>query len=1204
MHLLKIKGPFFWARSFIFLFVFFTGYTYGQNYNMTNGVINTCSGNFYDSGGPGSGPNSYGNDENFVFTICPEVSGQLTQVDFTVWNTQANLDILSIYNGSDTSAPLLGTFSGNAANSPDFVSATPDNLSGCLTFQWISNESGATTGWEAVISCFLPCQTINTFLDSASPEPNDDGYIKVCVGDEITLTGSATFSSDSAGATYEWDLGNGISVPGTTATFSYDEPGVYIANLVVHDTNTSGDPEGCSNNNRIEQVIQVDTGFDFTGSAPASPEICFGEQVAISAVVTPIEYINDCAPPVSGTTYLPDGSGVSYTTSVLVDCFDSGATITNVNQLMNICVTIEHSYSGDLDITIISPNGQEAQLFEQAGGGTYFGGANDDGTSTPGTGETYCFSMSGSVLLQDATTITNGSPPNNSWTPGTYLPYQSFNSLIGSPLNGTWTIEIVDNLAIDNGYIFEWWLEFDPNLQPPEYSFTPEIVSESWDSDPTIVSISGQDIVVQPNSDGTFCYTYRVIDDFGCEYEEEICVVVLPDIVVNEPVDIFTCETGAGTPYSFDLLSNDTIILAGNPSPADYVVTYYNSQEDADAETSALSGDMTSYPGVDNEEIFVRIEYLNTDCYETSSFFLRVIAQPVINPVLALTLCDDQSNDGEELFDLDSQTADILGDQDPSDFLVTYYISQSDADLGTTGALTSPYLSGNASIYVRIDDVGGAGCFIVSNSSVFDLILLEADDSEFTLTPDCNGATANVTGVLGGLFSFSTPPVDGAVIDPNTGLLSNGSYGTTYEISYTTSGVCPTTTIQNVTTLDPIDSSFTMQANCNGATSQILGVTGGVFSFAITPTDGATIDATTGEVTNATSSATYSISYETVGNCPTISTVDVTVLAEEFATFTMTPTCDGGFATITGDLGGTFTFASAPTDSAVIDPSTGTITSGSFGAIYDVSYTTGGPCPVSTEESVTVLAEEFSDFTMTPNCNGGTAVVTGDAGGVFAFVTAPTDGALIDAATGEVSGASPGASYVLSYSTTGSCPDVTSVTLTVLDEEFATFTMTPTCDGGVASVSGTLGGIFSFATPPSDSAVIDATTGTISGGTFSQTYSVVYTTSGPCPDTNSIDVTAYAEEFATFTMTATCDGGFATITGDLGGTFTFASAPTDSAVIDASTGTITSGSFGATYGVSYTTGGPCPVSTVESVTVLAEEFSDFTMTPNCNGGTA
>ncbi len=920
-------------------------------------------------------------------------------------------------------------------------------------------------------------------------------------------------------------------------------------------------------------------------------------------MATPIEYINDCAPPVSGTTFLPDGSGVSYTTSILVDCFDSGMTITSANQLMNVCVTMEHSYSGDLDITIISPNGQEAQLFEQAGGGTYFGGANDDGTTTPGTGETYCFSMSGSVLLANAQTITNGSPPNNSWTPGTYLPYQSFNNLIGSPLNGTWTIEIVDNLAIDNGYIFEWWLEFDPNLQPPEYSFTPEIVSESWDPDPTIVSISGQDIVVQPDSDGTFCYTYRVIDDFGCEYEEEICVVVFPDIVVNEPIDLFTCETGAGAPYSFDLLSNDAIILAGNPSPSDYVISYYDSQANADSETNPLSGDLTAYSGVDNEEIFVRIEYLNTDCYETSSFFLRTIAQPVINPTLSLTLCDDQSNDGAELFDLDSQSASILGSQDPTDFLVTYYISQADAD-SATGAPTSPYLSGNASIYVRIDDVGGAGCFVVSNSSVFDLILLEADDSSFVLTPNCNGASATITGVVGGLFSFSIPPIDGAVIDPNTGLITNGSYGTTYEIAYTTNGVCPTTTIQTVTTLDAIDSSFAMSANCSGATAQILGATGGVFSFALTPTDGAMINSSTGEITNATSGATYSISYETVGSCPTITTVDVTVLAEEFATFSMTPTCDGGFATITGDTGGIFSFASTPTDSAVIDPTTGTITLGSFGTTYDVTYTTAGSCPASTTASVTVLAEEFSDFSMTPNCEGGIATILGDTGGTFAFVTTPTDGAVIDVVTGEVTGASPSSSYDISYTTAGPCPDVTTVTLTVLDEEFATFTMTPTCDGGVASITGTLGGVFSFASPPSDSAVIDPSTGTISGGSFSQTYTVVYTTTGPCPNTTSLDVTTYDEEFADFTMTPTCDGGFATITGDTGGIFTFASISTDSAVIDPTTGTITLGSFGTTYDVTYTTAGPCPASTTVSVTVLAEEFSDFNMTPNCEGGNA
>ena len=42
----------------------------------------------------------------------------------------------------------------------------------------------------------------------------------------------------------------------------------------------------------------------------------------------------------------------------------------------------------------------------------------------------------------------------------------------------------------------------------------------------------------------------------------------------------------------------------------------------------------------------------------------------------------------------------------------------------------------------------------------------------------------------------------------------------------------------------------------------------------------------------------------------------------------MTPTCDGAAATVTGLDGGTFAFDTAPTDGAVIDSSTGTITAG------------------------------------------------------------------------------------------------------------------------------------------------------------------------------------------------------------------------------------------------------------------------------------
>ena len=118
-------------------------------------------------------------------------------------------------------------------------------------------------------------------------------------------------------------------------------------------------------------------------------------------------------------------------------------------------------------------------------------------------------------------------------------------------------------------------------------------------------------------------------------------------------------------------------------------------------------------------------------------------------------------------------------------------------------------------------------------------------------------------------------------------------------------------------------------------------------------------------------------------------TVNVTVNQNGDASFTLTPTCDGATAVITGDTGGTFSFNPAPGDGAMIDAATGTITGGTSGATYTVEYATTGACAASSTESVTTLTTADASFTMTATCDGGTATITGDAGGAFSFNPAP-----------------------------------------------------------------------------------------------------------------------------------------------------------------------------------------------------------------------
>jgi subtilisin-like proprotein convertase family protein len=228
-------------------------------------------------------------------------------------------------------------------------------------------------------------------------------------------------------------------------------------------------------------------------------------------------------------------------------------------------LNIEHSYAGDLDIKIISPDGQEVILFNQAGFGTYLGGANDDGSNDPGVGADYCFSMDATTLLQDGNTILAGNPPRSSWEPGAYLPAQSFDQLLGTSLNGEWCIQILDNLSIDNGYIFSWELNFDSNIQLEDYSFVPTISSQSWDTDSSITDVNGNVITVAPSGSGEYCYTFRTVDVLGCEYTEDVCITVADQN--QAPVTYYRDSDGDG----FGDLNN-TLIECSSIPPNGFVL--------------------------------------------------------------------------------------------------------------------------------------------------------------------------------------------------------------------------------------------------------------------------------------------------------------------------------------------------------------------------------------------------------------------------------------------------------------------------------------------------------------------------------------------------------------------------------------------------------------------------------------------------------
>ena len=497
----------------VFIFLFVSDFQ-AQTYNMSNSTINSCGGNFYDSGGIGN----YANSQMITMTFCSSTPGADIVIDFTSFDLESGYDFLSIYDGNNAGSPLIGTYSGTTLPGA-FTSST-----GCLTFVFNSDGSITQGGWVAGISCAQPCQTVESTA-SYNPLPNPDGIVYLCQGDVLEMNGSANYPLNGAGyiqsdatSSFEWSTQDGPSQNGQNTSHTFNNAGAYIIALQLTDVN------GCENTDNIYQTVLVSTSPQFFDSPSNPSELCEGQQSALFGVASPTEHTESCVTPTPPYLALPDGSGASYSTSIDLECYGPGQTLDDITDLLDICVNMEHSYMGDLDIVIECPSGQQVTLVDYPNGGTNtFLGVPVDNDATPaaqGVGFDYCWSPS----------ATNGDWGVNSGgtlASGTYASTFPMTNLIGCEMNGEWTLTITDNLASDNGFIFSWGINFNPTIVPPLLNFTPTIDSDSWQSDPSIVTGSNP-IIIQPVSSGNLCFVYEVTDDFGCTYDTSYCIDVLP----------------------------------------------------------------------------------------------------------------------------------------------------------------------------------------------------------------------------------------------------------------------------------------------------------------------------------------------------------------------------------------------------------------------------------------------------------------------------------------------------------------------------------------------------------------------------------------------------------------------------------------------------------------------------------------------------
>jgi hypothetical protein len=118
------------------------------SYKMVAGTktITKCGATITDAGGKF---NDYSVSVTSTLTIKPDVANKNTRITFSEFATEEGYDFLYIYDGANTSSPLLGKYSGTTAP-PSFTSSA---TGGELTLKFTSDNTGNDKGFIAYTDC-------------------------------------------------------------------------------------------------------------------------------------------------------------------------------------------------------------------------------------------------------------------------------------------------------------------------------------------------------------------------------------------------------------------------------------------------------------------------------------------------------------------------------------------------------------------------------------------------------------------------------------------------------------------------------------------------------------------------------------------------------------------------------------------------------------------------------------------------------------------------------------------------------------------------------------------------------------------------------------------------------------------------------------------------------------------------------------------
>jgi gliding motility-associated-like protein len=494
--------------------------------------------------------------------------------------------------------------------------------------------------------------------------------------------------------------------------------------------------------------------------------------------------------------------------------------------------------------------------------------------------------------------------------------------------------------------------------------------------------------------------------------------------------------------------------------------------------------------------------------------------------------------------------------------------------------------------------------------------------SSYKLTGSISGGASSLAWTTSGTGTFDDNTLASATYLPSLSDIASGSVTLTLTTN-DPSGPCATVSDAMTLVIDPMPTvnagidadicstnQYVLNGNIGGGASSAIWTSTGSGTFDNAASMSANYSPSSSDIANGTVEFYFSTN-DPAGACPSVNdTVSLTIHPVatmavgadaticEGAEYAASGIAGGGSGSFVWSSNGSGSFNNTSLANAIYTPSAADVLAGSV-ILTGTSNDPSGPCPSVTDELVLTITPRdnpsfaFSSSSFCITGTNPTPVVTGTQGGIFSSSSASLS---IDNLTGAINLTNSSAgSYNVSYITSGTCPDSSTVSLNITNGLIADFSFNAGgyCSNAIdplpAIVNGGSSGIFTS----TQGLVLDQTTGQVdlsasTPGTYTITNTVA--ASGGCAQatsTSSLIIHEADKAIVNYAAAAFCHSSanqLPTVLGTPGGLFTCA----NSGIALSSNGEINiSASTPGTYSIVYTTQGMCIASDTFNININA-----------------